>query len=76
MMQEDVVDQFKAEDDAGNRYTVLEIQEYEDAGNFDDPHARVPAMRRLETSDGEEVITMDGKLCLWPRNEVIRKVSG
>lgn len=75
-MQDEIVGQFEAEDDEGNRYTVLEIQEYEDAANLRDPDARVAGMRRLETSDGEEVIMMDRELCLGSSNQVIRKVGG
>lgn len=75
-MKDEIVGQFEAEDVVGNRYTILEIQGYMDAGNFNDPNARLPGMRRLETSDGEEVIEVDGELCLWPRDKVIRKVGG
>ncbi len=75
-MRDKVVGQFEAVDDSGDHYTVLEIQEYVSAANFDDPHAAVPGMKRMETSDGDEVIILDGELCLRSTHHVLRKVGG
>lgn len=75
-MQDKVIGRFQARDGEGKTYTILEIQEYEDAGNLNDPNATVEGMRRLETSDGEDVIILDGEMCLAASHEVLRKIGG
>jgi hypothetical protein len=50
------VGRFEAEADDGQQFTIIEYQDFIDAGTRDDPHATDPEAIELFTSDGERVM--------------------
>ena len=55
---EEIVAQHLVEDEHGNQYRILEIQEYVDASSLDS-RAKIPGMKRLETDSGLSVNLVD-----------------
>jgi hypothetical protein len=49
------IGRFKAKADDERIFTIIEYQDFTDAGTIDDPHATNPGLKRLLTSDGERV---------------------
>ena len=58
-MKEKLVEQFNTRNRAGDLVRLYVYQEFVDAGNFDNPHATLPGMKRIETEDGDYVNYVD-----------------
>jgi hypothetical protein len=50
------IGRFEAEADDGQRFTIIEYQDYVDVGTVEDPPAIDPEAIELFTSDGERVM--------------------
>jgi hypothetical protein len=50
------VGQFAAKADDGRIFTIVEYQDFINAGTLEDPHATDPGLTELFTSEGEKVI--------------------
>ena len=48
-------DRFIAESEDREQFTLIEYTEILDAGHSGDPNATIPGLKRLETSEGQDV---------------------
>ncbi len=75
MKREIETDHFLVKTDSGKEYTIVQYQEYIDAGSFDDQHAEIPSLKSLFTTTGLHVNYIDSKTFkIVETNEIVRKV--
>lgn len=73
--REDIIGQFQAISDSGNKYTIIEFQKIIDAGSHDDINAEIKGMKRLATSDGQAVNFKDSNTFeIVETSEIVRKI--
>ena len=76
MRNEKEIGRFKAVDDDGNSYTVLELQDVELARDINGVLHALEGMKRLALPSGEHVNRLqDGTMQIFETGKVIRKVG-
>lgn len=66
---------FRARTESGKEYIIIQYQEFISAATFDNPHAEIPGLKRLSTSDGFSVNYIDPTTFkIIGTGETVRKV--
>ncbi|KAA3642802.1 MAG: hypothetical protein DWQ07_19955 [Chloroflexi bacterium] len=70
------IGRFVAQSDSGQEYTIVQYQEFIDAGARDDPNAEVPGLKSMKTTTGLHVNYIDSDTFkIVPTGEVVRRVG-
>lgn len=64
-MRDTLVERFKARAPSGEVVELRIYQEWIDASSFDDPHAKIPGMKRIVDEDGMGVNYIDDNHFHW-----------
>ncbi len=77
MPREIEIDRFIAKTDLGRQYLIIIYQEYLPAGTYENPQGKVEGKRRLITSNGLHVVSINNGIYykILETDELVRKIE-